>query len=71
MTYLTVLPFPDMEDHHEANQRYQDIAINLPHTGLIWVALQVLTKHKQVLPVEPTAEAQVALAQSGTKKHEE
>ena len=38
---------------------------------LIRLALQVLTKHKQVLPVEPTAEAQVALAQSGTKKHEE
>ena len=34
-------------------------------------ALQVLTKSKQVLPVEPTAEAQVALIQDHSKKHEE
>ena len=33
--------------------------------------LQVLTKGKQVLPVEPTAEAQVALTESSRKKHEE
>ena len=33
--------------------------------------LQVLTKGKQVLPVEPTAEAQVALTEVSRKKHEE
>jgi hypothetical protein len=33
--------------------------------------MQVLTKSKQVLPVEPTAEAQVALAQDSSKKHQE
>ncbi|CAK0783749.1 hypothetical protein CVIRNUC_006948 [Coccomyxa viridis] len=34
-------------------------------------AIKVLTKGKQVLPVEPTAEAQVALTENGRKKHEE
>ena len=33
--------------------------------------VQVLSKGKQVTPVEPTAEAQVALTQGHSKKHEE